>query len=118
MDRSNNVDFEFPDVVVPGHGGGGDDAAPPGPGGGGRGPRGTPRPEPFVQSRWGVWVAVGALLLFGGQSVAAVWLSRAGMGTEALAWVLGGLMLGTFTGALIIGARYVGRHRYGGGGSP
>lgn len=99
---------------MPADGGGGDEL-PPDPGDHG-GPRrgGPPRPvEPFVQSRWGVWVAAGTLLLFGGQSLAVVWLSRSGLGTEVVAWALGAVSLATFTGVLIVGARYIARHRYG-----
>jgi len=101
--------IELPEQVGDGDG---DDADPP-EGDGERGPGRPPRPDPFVTSRWGVWVAAGLIILFGSQSATAVWLSRSGLGTEWMAWVLGAVIIGTFTLALIGGARYIAYHRYG-----
>lgn len=115
MDQDREPLFSDIEIDLPsdlGDVGGVDEPPIDGRGGGGRGPSGGPPPEPFVTSRWGVWIAVGLILLFGTQSLAAVWLSRSGIGTELLTWGLGAVIIGTFTLALIGGARYIGHHRY------
>ena len=119
MDREDSFDIAFHDDVPiddlpldPGNGG--DGLRPPedrtGGGGGGGGHRG-PAPEPFVQSRWGVMIPVGLMLLFGVQSLAVLWVSRSGLGSESSAWLIAAAFVVTFTVVFIFGSRYIAKHR-------
>lgn len=113
MDLDHRWDIEPPDLDLPvDDGGGGGDLGGDEPPDGGGGGRREPPPEPFFQSRWGVWVPVGALLLFGGQSLIVMWISRSGLGSEAVAWGLIVLFVATFTAVFIAGARFIARHRH------
>lgn len=114
MDREEHWDLDLPDFELPGDGdgdGGGVEPPREPPRSGGGGPR-IPPPEPFLHSRWGPAVTAAIVLLFGLQSVFVVWLSRTGLGTEAMAWGIATVFIVSFTGVFIWGARYIGRHRY------
>lgn len=124
MDREEDLDIdvyddvslhvELPDVPRLDAGDGGGGLRPPDErtGGGGGGNSG-PAPQPFTQSRWGVMVPVGLMLLFGLQSLGVLWVSRAGLGSESSAWLIAGGFVVTFTAVFIVGSRYIAKHRNG-----
>ncbi len=115
MDRDGDHDVDLPDLELPlDEGDGGDFDEPPddtGGGGGGR-PGRPPRPDGFVTGPWMPVVSVAVILLFGLQTLAVVWVSRSGYGSEVAAWVLALLFVGTFTAVFIVGARFIARHRH------
>lgn len=113
MDRDRTWELELPepDLSLDDGDGGSDSGEPPEPGG--EGPRRvpTPAPVPATQSWWAVLIPVVLLLIFGGQSLLILQVSRAGLGTEAVAWALIALFTGTFTIVFFIGAKYIDHHR-------
>jgi len=80
--------------------------------GGGGGGRGGPGPDPFLQSRWAAMVPAGLILLFGLQSLLVLWVSRTGLGSEGVAWMIAALFVISFTVVFILGSRFIARHRH------
>jgi hypothetical protein len=113
MDRQDDGSEAIPPIDL--HLDDGDDGGfgPIDPPDGEGGPPRPPQPEPFVQSRWGVWIACGVLLAFGAQAIVVMQLSRSGGGSQVAAWMLMLLFIAMFTTVFIVGARYIGKHRRG-----
>lgn len=115
MDQERTWPMDVPDLDLPlDDGTGGDGIEPPddtGGGGGGRSGPGAPQADPFMHSRWAALVPALIMLVFGAQSVLVVWVSRAGLGSETIAWGLATLFIVMFTTVFIAGARFIGRYR-------
>ena len=113
MDLDDVWEIDLPDIDVPGDDGGAEPPEPPRDGGGGRGGGGgAPAGDPYLHSHWTTLVAGAVVAFFGIQSVLVVWLARSGMGDETSTLALAGVFVVAFTVVFIVGARFIGRHRY------
>ncbi|TVQ88237.1 MAG: hypothetical protein EA397_17280 [Deltaproteobacteria bacterium] len=113
MDQERSWELDHVDLEIPPIDGddGGHDFEPPRTGGHGGRP-GRAFPDPFLHRWWGVALPVLLLVVFGGQSLFVLQLSRSGVRSEAVAWFVIGLFVASFTLVFLAGAHFIERHRY------
>lgn len=111
MDHLTDVQYDF-ESGLDLEAGDGDGSLPPvePPSSGGSGGRGVPAPKPV--GRLAAWVPAALMAVFGIQTLLVLFISRSGLGSQGVAWLLAGLFVGSFLLVFVLGARYIAKFRY------